>query len=640
MVNKLNHLVGAGKKTVSILFCCLIFLGLIIIPAEARTLEMENVSHHLTINPDASVTVIEYLTVRFDGEWHGFYREIPVNQGTSLTDISVSESGQNYQFNPGSEYGPAGTFLVKQTDGLTTIDWSIDAQDETRVFILRYRVMNAVKIHKDVAEFYRKFIGETNAQALNNVLVTAVLPPGAENYTQGKDILIFGHGPLEGEVKFSSKNEVTWQVEKLPANTFLEGRVLMPAALFPQAPQAVFTNQEKLAAIMAEEKGWAEEADKERNKARGQMGAGALAVLASLIAVIYMWFKSARKFPTVFDGDYYRELPADYSPAELAVLWHYGDPQTKDLTATILDLARRNVLSIQEEEFEKRGLFGSKEITTYRIILKRPDLLGRAAAAEDSQITEATELRPHEKKLLDLLFNTISPGEDYLYMYDIETWAKEHGLKFHDFWSDWKTILKERADALGFFDDAASSYKAIGAISGVLLLVLAGFLLSKGINPFLAGGLGIAGLILLFIPLSFKRRSPGGQEDYVKWQAFRRFLLDFSNIQEYEIPSLVIWEHYLVYATTLGVAKEVMKQLELVYPDMYEGERRFAHGWYTGHALGHNDFLNFNDTLDNAISTAEKQYQKAMSKNSSSGGGGGFSGGGGGGGGGGGYGGR
>ena len=31
---------------------------------------------------------------------------------------------------------------------------------------------------------------------------------------------------------------------------------------------------------------------------------------------------------------------------------------------------------------------------------------------------------------------------------------------------------------------------------------------------------------------------------------FRRFLLDFSQMERHEIPSLVIWEHYLVYAVT------------------------------------------------------------------------------------------
>ena len=38
------------------------------------------------------------------------------------------------------------------------------------------------------------------------------------------------------------------------------------------------------------------------------------------------------------------------------------------------------------------------------------------------------------------------------------------------------------------------------------------------------------------------------------------------------IPSLVMWEHYLVYAVILGLPKEVLKALELTYPEMKEGD--------------------------------------------------------------------
>ncbi len=253
---------------------------------------------------------------------------------------------------------------------------------------------------------------------------------------------------------------------------------------------------------------------------------------------------------------------------------------------------------------------------------------------------ENVKLRGHEKSLLDLLFKTISQGQDELFMYDIEVWAKKNGLLFHDFWSKWKKSLEKRGQDLKFFDDTAERYKTIGLISGVVIFVLASIMLAQEIATLFAAGLAVASVILFVIPLFFKRRSPTGQEDFVKWQAFRRFLLDFSSMNRYEIPSLVVWEHYLVYATTLGVAKEVIKQLELVFPNMQEGDHRFAHGWYAGYALGNSDFMKFNDTFESAVSTAEKQYKAANSKNSSDGGGGGFSGGGGGGSGGSSYGGR
>ena len=114
-------------------------------------------------------------------------------------------------------------------------------------------------------------------------------------------------------------------------------------------------------------------------------------------------------------------------------------------------------------------------------------------------------------------------------------------------------------------------------------------------------------------------------------------------MQRHEIPSLIFWEHYLVYAVTLGVAKEVIKQLVIVFPNMQEDDYRFGHGWiyYGAYGSGMNALNNSFDGIGNSFERAVSTAQKAASKSSSgSGGGGGFSGGGGGVGGGGSYGGR
>ena len=129
----------------------------------------------------------------------------------------------------------------------------------------------------------------------------------------------------------------------------------------------------------------------------------------------------------------------------------------------------------------------------------------------------------------------------------------------------------------------------------------------------------------------------------MRWAAFKRFLEHFSEMQRHEIPSLIIWEYYLVYAVTLGVAKEVIKQLEVVFPNMQEGDYRFGQGWmmygtyHTGMNALTNSFDGIGESFERALNSAEKAVSKASS---GSGGGGGFSGGGGGGGGGGSYGGR
>lgn len=611
--------------------------SLIFFPNSAQadpSLTMKQVVVDAQVLPDASMRVTEKITVDFSGQWKGFYIKIPQGD-TPIREITVTENGQAYTFNPGTEYGPVGTYLTKKEGNQILIDWSISAADEVRTFDVSYRVINAVKIHSDTAELYRKFISEANGNKIANVQVNLKMPPGAERYNQGKEIRIWGHGPLNGEVEFSGSDSIVWSTKNLPSYTFLEGRVVMPAALFTSAPAAAYTKRAALAAILAEEERWADEANQERLMAKVEYLGGAGIVGGALAGVFLLWRRFGRSHQAGFSGDYYRELPGSYSPAELSVLWNFNKMKPQDITATILDLARRKFLHLQEETVEERKLLGTKEVTTYRLrFLPAPE-------ASALRKPEEAVLSPHEQKLITFLQNDIGSGNESIYLSDIEKYAKKNGALFFQFWKEWTSAVQVQGAEYEFFDHNGKM-PGLTVLTGLGLFIAGSALLAQNGAGAVGFALVIAGALFLFIPRLFKRRSISGQEDFVRWQAFKKFLLHFSEMQRHEIPSLIIWEHYLVFAVTLGVAKEVIKQLELVFPNMEDGDYRFGSGWMAYGAYSnlnslHNSFEGIGSTFDRALQSA----QKAVSKQSSgSGGGGGFSGGGGGGGGGSSYGGR
>lgn len=49
-------------------------------------------------------------------------------------------------------------------------------------------------------------------------------------------------------------------------------------------------------------------------------------------------------------------------------------------------------------------------------------------------------------------------------------------------------------------------------------------------------------------------------ENLCKWEAFKRFLEDYSMLDTQEENAIVIWEKYLIYAISLGINKKVIKQ--------------------------------------------------------------------------------
>ncbi|KUG03349.1 hypothetical protein ASZ90_019235 [hydrocarbon metagenome] len=612
-----------------------LLLAISILPGSAladRSLSLEQVVVDAQVLPDASMQVTERITVDFSGQWNGFYIKIPQGD-TPIIEVAVSENGQPYQFNPGTEYGPPGTYLTKTEGNQILIDWSISAADQVRTFDVSYRVLNAVKIHSDVAELYRKFISESNGNKISNVQVNLKLPAGSEQFKQGEDIRIWGHGPLTGEVKFAGPETVVWLIDGLPAYTFLEGRVVMPASLFTAAPAQAYTEQPALAAILAEEEGWAEDANRQRMMAKAETAGAAGIVGAALAGLFVLWRRFGRSHKAVFEGDYYRDLPASYSPAELSVLWNFNKMKAQDITATILDLARRKFLRLDEDTIDVRRLLGTKEITTYRISFLPAPEPGFLRNPEEAV------LRPHEQRLIGFLQKNIGGGQGHIYLTDIENYAKKYGESFYEFWQEWTSEVIDKGEKYKFFDDKGNM--PLFTILGGLGIFTLGCILAAKIG-IIGYALIIAGAIFLFVPRLFKRRSVSGQEDYVRWQAFKKFLEHFSEMERHEIPSLIIWEHYLVFAVTLGVAKQVIRQLEVVFPNMQDGDYRFGHGWmtygtYSGINRLNDSFEGIGDSFENALQSAQKSVSKSSS---GSGGGGGFSGGGGGGGGGSSYGGR
>ena len=153
----------------------------------------------------------------------------------------------------------------------------------------------------------------------------------------------------------------------------------------------------------------------------------------------------------------------------------------------------------------------------------------------------------------------------------------------------------------------------------------------------LGGIVGVAsGVLLLILSALMNRRSQRGATEMRMWQAFRKFLLDFSSLDEATIPSLAVWEHYLVYAVTLGVAKEVISQLPIVFAELRDDPSRFGRTWLILSTLDSAPAQAF-DRLSSLTSTMNQVMVQAIAQSSQSSGagrGGGFSIGGGGGGGG------
>lgn len=107
----------------------------------------------------------------------------------------------------------------------------------------------------------------------------------------------------------------------------------------------------------------------------------------------------------------------------------------------------------------------------------------------------------------------------------------------------------------------------------------------------------------------------------------KRYMSEFSLMKEKEVPELVLWEKYLVYATVFGISEKVLKQLKVVYPQISDEEYMNSHGYTYMYLMYSGSFNNsFLSSLNRSISNS---YTTLNNYSSGSGAGGGFSSGGG-----------
>lgn len=590
------------RRKHGLFFIIMLVLMLMGETALARTYRFRDLQIEARLGADGVVRITETHTVQFDGKFSGMYQWINAERGIEVRDVTVSENSIPYTRLEQDSPGPTGTYYVRTKNNEVYVDWSFEAQDEIRVFELSYVLDNVVLKHNDVAEFYYQFLGDRWEDPRDNVRVTLFLPHGAEQ----NEILAWGHGPKDGLVTIASGREIVFQASPVPARTFVEGRVVFPTRLVPAAKRT--TNRSALEDIVAEEEGKILRQERRANLKKVDPYTALFVVAAIYLLNVYIWYNFAKPHPG-FKDKYLKKLPADYPPAELGVLYR-RHIDGKTFIATVLDLARRGFLQIEETAIAE-GRKG-REKTTYAFT--------RSTAANSRN----GELKSYEQRLLAFIFEQ---GDGRTTLAEIEQLAREEKKEFRSFWKEWDEAIKEEGNKHRFFERNRKVY---------LFLIPTALIIALCVPPFsqgmvLTGAACIAmGIVTLFMTaIAADRRSPEGMVQYTKWKAFSRYLRDFSRLDLSRIGSLGIWEEYVPYAFILGVADRVIKQLEIAFPNLQDDGYSFGGNWFIyHHTFRTSNFSQFTKSMESSLTQTISSTGTGGSF--SGGGGGGFGGGGGG----------
>jgi uncharacterized membrane protein YgcG len=125
----------------------LLLVGLGAAPHPQDTITYERYDVDIDIQPDGSLLVAETYQIRFEGEFHTGFAEIPLGTVTDIVDVQVRE-GERAYVEGGS--GP-GTFTLSREPDVIYVEWEYEPTSGTavRAFTVEYRVLGGLWIYPE-----------------------------------------------------------------------------------------------------------------------------------------------------------------------------------------------------------------------------------------------------------------------------------------------------------------------------------------------------------------------------------------------------------------------------------------------------------------------------------------------------------
>jgi uncharacterized membrane protein len=556
-----------------------------VLPAAARELTIQHFDAKITVNSDGTVEVTEIIEARFTGEWHGIYRTIPVEYTTP--------QGFNYTLfldvlGVDDDDGKPLKYEISRVGAYRKLKIYVPgAVDATRTVILRYRVLDGLKFFQDHDELYWNVTGDEWEVPIVNATAHIELPAAATGI----------HGAVYTG-RYGSREQ--------------DADVTTNANAVDIAMRRPLAFHEGLTAVVGWDKGFVHEPGPLAHSWLFLQSNWPLMIpIVAFVGMFALWWTQGRDPRRLAIAVQY-EPPDGLTPGEAGTLVD-NEAAMRDITATIVDLAVRGFLVIEQTQEDKLlGLMHNKE---YVFHMQKPPAEWAAA-------------KPHEREILDALFEGGSRDS-----------VKLSELQNH-FYTHLPTIRDRIFDALmadNYYlhrpDKVRQAYLGVGLVVGVGM-VWGGAVLARmfGVAQLTVIVAGIAtGLVVCGFGYFMPARTITGARTLEKVLGFEDFL---GRVEEDRFERVIktpqMFEKFLPYAMALHVEKKWVA----AFADIYREPPQWYRGPY-GNAFTPYFLVNDLDMMSARAGTV-----MASSPRSSGGsgfGGGGFSGGGFGGGGGGGF---
>ncbi|RME44698.1 MAG: DUF2207 domain-containing protein, partial [Caldilineae bacterium] len=482
----------------------------------------------IRVQGNGDMEVEETQEITFTGGTFTFgYRAIPLDRVEEITDVQVYELlGDRLTPYDRATNQREYTFRTYVEGGEQVIRWYFPkTRLSTHTYVIRYRVKGGLRIYEEGDQVWWKAIGADHNFPIHSSQVRVELPAPFNP----QDFVTAAYG-TEATSYAANGSTVLFTAQNIKPGDELEVRVQFPHGVVRAQPPA-----------------WQAEDDR-RRALQEKYGPifdlsflvlGLLILFGGPVGVYVLWYLRGRDEPAGIVAETISEPPSDLPPGAAGTL---VDEQAdmEDILATLIDLARRGALTI-EEKYET-GFLGLGSGWEFTFHLKNKDV--------------AT--RPYEKTLLRRIFRS----------------GKRTTLSAlrNKFYRDVPKLQKQLYDDVvraGFFVSNPQTTRRVYMTLGVAALVLSivlgmGLLIAtadySGMAICPTVGMIITSIALIIVGRHMPKKTRRGAEEAAKWMAFKRYLESLEKYGNLE-AARERFEQFLPYAVAFGIERSFLRQL-------------------------------------------------------------------------------
>jgi hypothetical protein len=510
-------------------------------PLAAKSWRIADFQDTITVNQDGSARVSEHITLVFDGEYHGIHRTIPVEypgpNGTNyelfLTVTSITdEAGSNlkYESSTSGGYRDLKIYIPNAVNATRTVD-------------IAYSVRNGTRFFNEYDEFYWNVTGNDWPVPIDHATATVFLPAGAAGLLRAQAFTgVYGSTQRDANATVNGAQAQFETSGPLPMRGGMTLDVYIPKGILKK-PGAL-------------------------TKLFWFLGGNPIVFLplVTLAAMFVLWSYKGRDPDAGMSIAPMYEPPPGISPAEAGTLLD-DSIHPRDITSTIVDLAVRGYLQI-EEVVDKGLLFSHKDYVFH--------LLKSMAQWNDGS------LAPHERVMLENVFlggqeTRLSSLKNRFYTAvpiireDIMSALKNKGI-----------YLLDPESANGF-----SLIAAVGILIPFAVFQFLGWANFLNSIPLLIGCVLISAVIWWLFARVMTAKTVKGARTHIAVLGFQEFM-NRVDAERLKVMPPTTFEKFLPYAMALGV--------EHHWAQAFAGIVKDPPGWYVAQG-GYVPGMGFNPIL-------------------------------------------